>query len=457
MMKKTQILVVLGSIWMGVFCSSPLSAASKNIKVSLSEALTHAKAHSAEIKMAHDEIDQASGKYSEYKSMMLPHIKSTTLLIPIYKELGDPVTSKDQDFSRWGPWIKSTVEIMQPLYSFSRMGSIREAAEQNIEAQKGKKQMKNDEILFDVKKYYYNTQAAYGMYDEIVSSQEELMKVITRVDELLKQESGEVRKQDAYKLKTIYQELKQKLEFVKKAKVLAASAMAFKSGYDKDIELKLKDTTIQQEKFAPLSLEAYQTMALEHRPEYKALKAGLRARKALVAFEKKNRLPFLFIGGLIDINDTPNSIRSRQASPYAYDPYNSINMGAGLGMRWNLDFWKVDAKIKTVKAEYHELLHKKEMADTGLPLEVKKAFLEYQEALNNIGHSTEQRDHSKKWFIQSVMAWGLGVGDAREVLEAVTFKSISDKNYYEALMNHNIAIAALSQTTGTELLPNLKY
>jgi len=168
-------------------------------------------------------------------------------------------------------------------------------------------------------------------------------------------------------------------------------------------------------------------------------------------------LPLFFIGGLIDIADTASSIRKRQDSPYAYDPYNRITPGFGLGFKWNLDIWKVNANIEKEKAEYFKLIHQKELAEQGIPTEVKKAYLEYQEAMNVISHAKEEQEQTKKWFMQSVFAWGFGVGDSREVLESVIFKGFSDKNYYESLYNHNVAISSLTRSTGTELLSYLKY
>lgn len=445
-------------IFIGLFLLfSPGSLkAEKKISLTLSESIERALASNDEIKMKDEDVHTAEGRLAEIKSLLYPTIQMTTLAIPIYKETGTALISTD-DKNEWGAWLKSSTTIFQPLYGFRKEKYFKLAGEKGIEAEKEQRQMKRSDVVFDVKQYYYSAQAAYDAMKQLDETEEKLKGVIKRVDELLKMESGEVRKQDAYKLKALHQEIKQKKEFVIKATKLSTSAVAFKAGLSSDIEFDIKDKALKKEDFVVKSLEFYQNLAMGNRSEMKALKAGITARQALIDGERTNRLPLFFLGGLIDIADTPNHIRTRQGSPYAYDPYNSSNIGFGLGFRWNLDIWKVNAKMKSLKAEYYKLVHQKDFAEKGIPLEVKKAYLEYKEALANIGHASEQLDHSKKWFLQSVVAWGFGVGDTREVLESVIFKGLSDKNYFEAMLGHNIAIGALSKATGTELLSHLKY
>ena len=430
--------------------------AEKKISLTLSESIERAITSNDELKMKDQDVRYAEGRLSEIKSLLYPTIQMTTLVIPIYQETGNALTSVD-DKSEWGAWLKSSTTIIQPLYGFRKEKYFKLAGEKGIEAEKEQRQMKMSDVIFDVKQYYYSAQAAYDAMKQLEETEEKLKGVIQRVDELLKMESGEVRKQDAYKLKALHQEIKQKKEFVTKATKLATSAVAFKAGISSDVEFDIKEKSLKKEDFILKSLAFYQNLALENRPEMKALKAGITARNALIDGEKTNRLPLFFLGGLIDVADTPNDIRTRQGSPYAYDPYNSSNVGVGLGFRWNLDIWKVNAKIKSLKAEYYKLVHQKDFAEKGIPLEVKKAYLEYKEALANIGHASEQLENSKKWFLQSIVAWGFGVGDTREVLESVIFKGLSDKNYFEAKLGHNVAIGALSKATGTELLSSLKY
>ena len=439
-----------------IFISLKSIASEKKIQLSLGEAIRHGLQENSELKMKSQDVAFAEGRLAEVRSFMMPSISNTTLLAPIYKETGDALRSQ-ADTSQWGPWIKTTTTIIQPLYAYGKATYYGGAAKQAIEAEKDQKRMKEDELIFDIKQYYYSAQAAFNVMERVEESEKKLNDVIKRVDELLKSGSGEVRKQDAYKLKTLLQEIKQKKEWVLKNQDLATRAVAFKAGYSVKDPVEIQDKVLNKENFQLESLSHYQKLAMDSRPEMKALSEGISARDNLVKGELTNRLPVFFIGGLIDVADTPNDIRTRQGSPYANDPYNGLNMGVGLGARWNLDLWKVNAKVQQEKAEYHKLVYQKELADKGIPVEVEKAYLEYKEALHNIEYSTEQVDQSKKWFLQSVMAWGFGIGDSREVMESVIFKGLADKNYFEALLNHNVAIAALSKSTGTELLTRLKY
>jgi len=426
------------------------------VRLALDEILKKAIEHNQDIKMKDQDVRLAESKLAEVRANMGPTISTLTLVAPIYKDLGNPLTNKD-DKDKWGPLFKNFSTIIQPIYAFGKFTDYKKAAKGGIEAEKKQRQMTEAEVVFDVKNLYYSAQMALQMDDRLGESEEKLVDVIKRIDDLLKAESGEVRNEDAYKLKVLLEELRQKRELAKKGSQLAAAALAFKSGFSVDTDFNIKSKVLEQEAFTLQPLSHYQRLAMDHRPEMMALVAGIGARKALIEAERTQRLPLFFLGGLIDAAHTPHKIRTRQGSPYAYDPYNGLNAGVGLGMKWDLDFWKVNAKLQGLKAEYRKLIHQQELADKGIPVEVKKAYLEFQEAFKNMGHADKQQQLAKKWFLQSVFAWSFGIGDSREVLESVIFKGFSDKNYYDALLNHNVAIGSLTKATGVELLPRLQY
>lgn len=445
--------LALSFLYAAAFSAPP---AKKKEILSLSELISRALTANAELKMKDQDIALAANRITKIEAYKLPTIENVSLVAPIYKDIGNALTH-EEDKDKWGYFVKTTTTIVQPIYGFGRFKYYMGAAKEGVNAEKHQKKMKVSDVIYDVKQYYYGAQATSSGLVRLEETEEKLVEVIKRVDELLKMESGEVRKEDAYKLKALLQELRVNKEKIIKGSQLARAALQYKAGIPTEVDFDVQEKELKREEFELKPLDHYQNLALKHRPEMAALKAGIEARHSMVEAERSNKLPLFFIGGLIDVADTANHIRNRQDSPYAYDPYNRITPGFGLGFKWNLDIWKVNAEIEREKAEYFKLIHQKELAEQGIPTEVKKAYLEYQEAQNVIAHAKEQQGQTKKWFMQSVFAWGFGVGDSREVLESVIFKGFSDKNYYESLYNHNVAISALTRATGTELLPNLKY
>lgn len=426
------------------------------LKVTLSQLLKRALKYNAELKVKDQDIKLAESKLSYVRAQKLPTIQTTSIIAPIYEDLGDALTHKE-DWGHWGPIFFNKTSIIQPIYGFGRLKYYEKAAKGGIDAEKKQRKMKADEIVYKVKEYFYTSLMAQEMEDQLSETESKLSKVIRRIDALLKAESGEVKQEDAFKLKVIMQELKKNKELTKKGIKLSLAALAYQGGYEPGTELRTEERKLVKERFELKSLKHYEEMALKYRPEILALNSGIHAYKNLITAEKKAKWPVFFLGGLLDIADTQDSIRTRQDTPYAYDPYNHIQGGGGLGMRWNLDFWKVNAKLDEVKADYYKLINQKAMAKKGIPLEVKKAYLEYQEASNNIKHAKIQRGYAKKWFMQSVFAWTFGVGDAREVLESAIFKGLADNNYYDGILKHNLSIAALTKSTGREQLSHLSY
>ena len=162
----------------------------------------------------------------------------------------------------------------------------------------------------------------------------------------------------------------------------------------------------------------------------------------------------LFLGAYAQGGWSP--VRDKQPSIFASDPFNSLLGGAGIGLKFDLEFARHAAEAAEQEAEAMKLKAKESYAAPGIELQVKKAYWEFEQAAQGLEVAERRKALGKKWFVQSAMGWSIGITQAKDLLEALEGNGLAKKNYVETLFALNMALARLSQAIGQELT-SLKY
>lgn len=439
--------------WLIILClfAAPLQASPENPTEgpSLEQVLTRTLTENAQIKETAQDIDIARAQLDRARAALFPKAEALILAAPIFEEKGNAISSTS-NLSKWGPLLKGGTTIVQPLYSFGMISSYREAAENQITARTELTQVKRAEVLLTAKEFYYGFQMAYALenlVDDIVKYLEEAVK--TAEDN--KESRKGVKPHDLYRLKTTLDDLRQKKLMAKQGKETAERAVAWVSGGSFQ---PLPQVSIVPEAFEPKSLDEYLRMAKANRPEFKALVAGQLARQALRDAKRAQSYPILFVGGFGSFAWSP--VREKQKSVFALDPFNRIEGGAGVGLKFDLEFTRHSAEASEEEAELMKLKATESYAAPGIELQVRKAFGEMEQAREGLEIAQKRRTMGKKWFVSSAMGWSIGITPAKELLEALEGDGQAKRNYIETVYAFNMALGRLSQAVGVEVTP-LKY
>jgi hypothetical protein len=202
------------------------------------------------------------------------------------------------------------------------------------------------------------------------------------------------------------------------------------------------------------TLDDYVKIAKAKRPEFKALTSGQAAYEALADAKDAQSYPVIFVGAFGSGAWSP--VRDRQDSVYANDPFNNAQGGAGVGIKFDLEFKRHSAEAAQQRAEAMKLKAKESYAAPGIELQVKKAFWEFEQAVQGMEIAERRKALGKKWFVQSAMGWSIGITPAKDLLEALEGNGLAKKNHIETVYALNMAAARLSQAIGEEIT-SLKY
>jgi outer membrane protein TolC len=404
------------------------------------------------IQEANQDVEIARSQIELARSALFPKANATILAAPMFEVRGDTNNSRTNT-GKWGPFLQGSLQVVQPLYSFGMISNYQKAANEQVEAKTGLADAKKNDVTLMAKEFYYG----YLMARELESLVEDLSSFLddaikTTEDKSESQKSkSKIKPHDLYQLKNALADLKQKKLYANAAKKTAEKALNWVSSSSFESFDSLNSGV---ESFEKKTLEQYLDLAQKNRPEFKALASGIKARNALKEAKEAQSYPVIFLGGMI--NKAWSPVADKQMSVFANDPFNGIQGGVGLGLRFDLEFSRHSAEVHEQEAEMMKLKATESYAAPGIELQVKKAYLELEQAVQGLEIAEDRKKMGKKWFVSNAMGFSIGITPAKDLMESLEGSGNARKNYIETVYSLNMALARLSQAVGTEVT-HLKY
>jgi outer membrane protein TolC len=198
--------------------------------------------------------------------------------------------------------------------------------------------------------------------------------------------------------------------------------------------------------FPLVELAEFQSRALQDRPEMQQLEAGLRARRALVAAKKADRMPDVYAGVIGQVNYA--SQRDRLDNPYISDAFNGGGLTPVVGVKWDSVFGVASARVNQAQAELEALNHKKAFAVAGIPFEVGEAYANAQANFEGQRELAEGAAAARRWMVASLADFSAGMESADKVADAMRNYVLAQTDYLRTVNDYNMNVAQLVRLTG---------
>jgi outer membrane protein TolC len=429
---------------------------SEKVRLNLSESIRMALSQSPEIQGALQKVQVSEGKVAEAKSGFFPRMTFTNIAGIVPRARGDVVFSPDStdDFNGLGPFTRGELEIIQPLFTFGKLTNSLLAATQGVVAERAGQEKTVNQVIMEVKELYYSLLLTRHIHETIGEVKQGFAEAVEQVEERLKTKKGKVTQLDLLKLKIGLSGTTKEFQEVEKNIALTRAALQRALGLPPAIDFDITDMRLEVTPFELKPLEDYINLIFQHRPEWKQVEAGVTSRKALLEAEKSNYYPTFFLAGGVQYGVAPN--RDRQTNPFVNDEFNFFRGGFALGLRWDLNFLTTKAKIHQAEAELAKVQDDLDNARLGLPLEVTRAYLDVKTAHENIETASEGRKASRSLLLLTLTNFKLGIGDPKDLFEALALFARMSSTYYQAIHTLNLALARLSFAVGQEVT-SLQY
>jgi outer membrane protein TolC len=439
------------TMMVGLLCVSNLQAQTYDLKTSIGRALEiHPGVLAAQIDIgiAEAQLDQAKA------ARFLPKLEVRSVLGPSPEARGDALIG-DSNISLSDLRIFSQTEasFVQPLYTFGKLGGVREAASAGVVAYEAGFLKTKADLELQVFEVFYGVLLANALWDLAQEAQGDFQKARQYVAEKLEEDGGDFTYTDLGRIDRFAFDVTEKVNAAKKAKALSESAMRLLLGLNGVDSLSLDGELASLDaEILPLGFYLGQG---DTRAEMQQLKAGIQVRESLLRVAKSDQYPQLFLAGQFKYAYAPN--RDDQNSPFAYDPLNLLQTGAVIGFQQSLSFGLTSAKVKKARLEHQKLIYQTSLARKGVAIEIEKIYRELKEAESNLAAAEKARRATRRWFIAVRDGFNGGFEKASDMIEVVKEYAIIRAKYFEAVYNFNRAWARLQRATGKPIVQSLGH
>ncbi len=343
-------------------------------------------------------------------------------------------------------WTHLDFALIKPLYTFGKVERYSDAAQGNVDLKQGELKQTRTDIVYDTKRAYFGYLTARDSRAFLEDMQGRVDQAIATVERGLKEETGEVRQSDLFALQTAKGLLTKYVYQARAIEKISLDGLKVLTGAGLQADLQVADSRIAPVAFPQVDLAEFQARALQDRPEMQQLEAGLRARRALLAAKKADRMPDVYAGVVGQFNYA--SQRERLDNPYLYDPFNSGGLTPVVGVKWDTVFGVASARVDQAQAELEALNHKKAFAIAGIPYEVGEAYVNAQANFESQRALADGAAAARRWMIAALADFSAGIETADKVADAIKNYALVQTEYLRTVNDYNMNVAQLARLTG---------
>ncbi|NDP47409.1 MAG: TolC family protein [Sulfuriferula multivorans] len=343
-------------------------------------------------------------------------------------------------------WTHLDFALIKPLYTFGKIERYGEAAQGNIDLKRGELKQTRGDTIFDTKRAYYGYLTARDTRVFLEDMQGRLDQAVRSVERQLKEDTGESKQSDLYALQSAKSLLAKYVYQSRAIEKISLDGLKVLTGAGLKSDLMVADDRIEPVAFPQLELADLQSRALLDRPEMQQLEAGLRARRALVAAKKADRMPDVYAGVIGQFNYA--SQRDRLDNPYINDPFNGGGLTPIVGVKWDTVFGVASARVNQAQSELEAINHKKAFAVAGIPFEVGEAYAHAKANYDSQLALYEGSSAARRWMVASLADFSAGVETADKVADALKNYVLTQTEYLRTVNDYNMNVAQLARLTG---------
>ncbi|WP_157069410.1 TolC family protein [Sandaracinus amylolyticus] len=358
---------------------------------------------------------------------------------------GSPILSPDAQVPLSNPWqpvLGFDFQGAIPLWTFGKLGAAREAARAGIRASESDRARVRAQLLYDVRRAYFALQLALDVQQMLREGMPALEEAIERTDDRIAEGDPEVDEMDRFRLAAALSEVRARQAQAAHLEASSRAALQILSGVR---ELRVPDCPIQVVDARLRPLTQYVSSAMSDRPEVRMLEAAQRAREASLDVARAGFWPDLALTYRFAISYAPGI--TDQTNPFIIDPANYMNIGAGIALRWSLDFWGNAYRVDRESALLDDVRMRFEEARRGMELEITDAYNTVVEARDRETAFDRGRRETRAWFITAAQAVELGTAETNDLVDAVRAYFTARYSHLQAIHDFNSALANLERVS----------
>lgn len=408
--------------------------------LSLNECLERALTYNLDLQAADYSIEAARERINEASRIGYPIFDYEYSLAPAPQDVSDALGSFfSGDVTAFN---KFKLGIGVPIYTFGKVKTGKNLARQGVVAEQEKKEQKKSEIVLRVKQLYYGILLAREVSHLLRSARNGLSK---EVDKREAKEGADPT--ELLKLKLFRADLEKRMEDGDRKEILAREALRVQLGLDASAPFDVAGGRLLPVNFKLRPFEEFKTEAVANRHDLKALNAGYEAKAKQLALEKRLMAPNLAVGSFFEIGRAKGITGVTTTDDFS-NPFNFTRAGVGFQLKGQLDIHTSNSKIRQHRSDLYKLDVQKDLAQDGVELEVKDAYLEVRNTRLDVERAEEAGKLSRQLLFLTQSNYDIGIAEPKDLIEGLQAFLLTRGQYFEAVFNYNSAVSKLQQKIG---------
>ncbi len=424
-----------------IFIKAPLYAEDAgNMELSLSQAIDIAVSNYAAVQQARENLIGAEFESRSAMADLLPTINAnynfTTLAnAPYLLQNGRQIQVAYSNQYYWD------VTLSQPLFTGFALSTSYEMSQLNVEVKKLEETGTFLDVAKGVKSAYYQLLLSH----KTLEVEEDTVKYLKAHEHDAKRfyDSGLTRRNDWLRAQVALAGAVQNRERAKAGLQFAVSDLNRWLAYEINRQILIEDiVTVPEDKYRLETLTEY---GLQNRPVLHAMHLTLETLEKAVKLEKSEYYPKVaLVGSYYQDGD------SLLADNNNY--YNDHNALLSVQVSWTLfNASKRKSKVAKARADKRAFMKQIQLAEDGIRLEIKKAYLNYNVAQNNIETAKASLASAEENSRITNLGYQQQVATSTEVLDARADLTQAQSNYYRSLYGFLNAGANLDRAIGKRI------
>ncbi len=351
-----------------------------------------------------------------------------------------------------GVFSRTELKLVQPIYTFGKISAGMAAAESGVKASQSRQFGMVADLELNVRKAYWGAKLAREILATLNEGLDYIDQAQKRIDEELKEGTGEVSVTDRLRLRTMRAEIDARVLEARRGADVARSGLRALIGPNAPDDLDIDEAELEALTVPERTLAQYEEGSLSLRPEVRALEHMVKAKRALADVEERKQYPDIVLIGTATYAYA-NAIDAPK-NAYANNPFNAAGAAIAAGFRMPLDLGRSAHAIK-LRAEAEEAEQKRQEALSGIAFEVRKAHTELSEAAERIKVVQKGEKAGRQWISAVAQKVAVGLSEARDLSDALLAFFQARVRYLQSIHDYNVAAATLSRATGIDVVrPN---
>lgn len=355
------------------------------------------------------------------------------------------------DFSKMGPFWGVEGKFVQPL-NFGQYHSGKMALEADLQQKTFEIENKLNKKEVELQSYYYNYLLALEMIRLAEDAQKQVDNAYDKMEEALDEDDGTVSQMDFLNLKAKMHTVKEGVIDAQLGMRRVQLAIRFSLGLKDGETFVAEDSLLMPRTERMPTLDEVRSLTSSTHPELKQLEAGLKARRIQMDLAEAKLAPEFFVMGQFTyVKSWAGNRKIMQKDAFAEDAVNKLDGLIGVGLRYNLNFWKNWEKFRASRTEYKSLQLKGNYAADGLVAKAEEQYYQLQAAKEKMDALKESLRASESILKGAAMQYDLDKSKTGDLVSAYTQNVNMKKDYYFAVCKYNVEFAQLIFTMGYSL------